>query len=103
MSRSESGHVELAKSQKSPTIFRRLTGISLKAFEELMTVLKKAYPDFERRRLSRRRERGVGVGGKFKKFKLSLEEGVFMTLFFLRSYLTFALFGFLFELHESNA
>ncbi len=60
-----------------------------------MFVLKKAYPDFEMRRLARR-ERGIGAGGKFK---LSLEERVFMTLFFLRHYLTFALLGFLFELH----
>ncbi len=66
-----------------------------------MAVLREAYPDYERRRLSRRkRERGIGAGGKFK---LSLEERVFMTLFFLRHYLTFALLGFLFELHESNA
>ncbi len=34
---------------------------------------------------------------------MSLEERVFMPLFFLRHYLTFALLGFLFELHESNA
>ncbi len=64
-----------------------------------MTALKKAYPEFERKRLSRR-EREIGARGKFK---LSLEERVFMTLFFLRHYLTFALLGFLFELHESNA
>ncbi|GEM_PF-6295346 len=66
-----------------------------------MTALKKAYPELERKRLSRReREREIGAGGKFK---LSLEERVFMTLFFPRHYLTFALLGFLFELHESNA
>ncbi len=53
-----------------------------------MTVLKKAYPEFGRIRLSRReREKGIGAGGKFK---LSLEERVFMTLFFLRHYLTFS-------------
>lgn len=93
--------LNLEKAKKSPTIFRRITGIPPQAFEELMAALKKAYPDFERRRLSRRkRERGIGAGGKFK---LSLEERVFMTLFFLRHYPTYALLGFLFELHESNA
>ncbi len=66
-----------------------------------MAVLNKTYPDFEKRRLSRRRrERGIGAGGKFK---LSLQERAFMTLFFFRHYLNFALSGFLFELHESNA
>ena len=93
--------LKLEKAQKSPNLFRRLTGISLQEFDELMAVLREAYPDYERRRLSRRkRERGIGAGGKFK---LSLEERVFMTLFFLRHYLTFALLGFLFELHENNA
>jgi len=93
--------LNLEKAKKSPNFFRRLTGISLQEFDELMAVLKKAYPDYERRRLSRReREREIGAGGKFK---LSLQERVFMTLFFLRHYLTFALLGFLFELHESNA
>jgi len=93
--------LNLEKAQKSPTIFRRLTDITPQAFEELMTVLKKAYPEFERKRLSRReRERGIGAGGKFK---LSLQERVFVNLFFLRHYTTYALLGFLFELHESNA
>ncbi len=91
----------LQRAKKSPTIFPRLTDVTPQAFEELMTALKKAYPEFERKRLSRReRGRGIGAGGKFK---LSLQERVFMTLFFLRHYLTFALLGFLFELHESNA
>jgi len=89
----------LQRAKKSPTIFPRLTDVTPQAFEELMTALKKAYPEFERKRLSRR-GREIGAGGKFK---LSLEERVFMTLFFLRHYLTFALLGFLFELHESNA
>ena len=93
--------LNIERAKRSPAIFQRLTGISPQAFEELMDVLKKAYPDFERRRLSRRRrERAIGAGGKFK---FSLEERVFMTLFFLRNYPTFALLGFLFELHESNA
>ncbi len=56
----------LQRAKKSPTIFRRLTDITPQAFEELMTVLKKAYPDFEKRRLSRRRkERGIGAEGDY--------------------------------------
>ncbi|MFN3420828.1 MAG: hypothetical protein ACK40X_03780, partial [Armatimonadota bacterium] len=59
--------LNIERAKKSPNIFRRLVGISPQAFEELMAVLKKAYPDFERRRLSRRkRERDIGAGGKFK-------------------------------------
>ncbi len=47
--------LNLEKAKKSPNLFRRLTGISLQEFDELMAVLKKAYPDYERRRLSRRK------------------------------------------------
>ncbi len=92
-------HWERAKDY--PTLFRRLTGLSVEAFEQLMEVLTKAYPAFERARLQRRdRKRAIGAGGKFK---LSLSERVIMTLFFLRHYPTYALLGFLFGLHESNA
>jgi len=93
--------LNLEKVKKSHNLFRRPTGISLQEFDELMAVLREAYPDYERKRLSRRkREREIGAGGKFK---LSLEEKVFMTLFFLRHYTTYTLLGFLFELHKSNA
>ncbi len=44
----------LQRAKKSPTIFRHLTDVTPQAFEELMTVLKEAYPEFERKRLSRR-------------------------------------------------
>ncbi|MFN3477004.1 MAG: hypothetical protein ACK4Z6_05565, partial [Candidatus Methylomirabilales bacterium] len=56
--------INLQRAKKCPTIFRRLTGISPQAFEELMAVLNKAYPDFERRRLSRRREGTRYLEGK---------------------------------------
>ncbi len=47
--------LRLEKAKKSPNLFRRLTGISLQEFDGLMAVLKKAYPDYERRGLSRRK------------------------------------------------
>lgn len=66
-----------------------------------MKVLTEFYPAFENSRLQRiNRKRAIGAGGKFK---LPLPERVVMTLFFLRHYPTFALLGFLFGLHESNA
>ncbi|MGQ9729574.1 MAG: helix-turn-helix domain-containing protein [Candidatus Fervidibacter sp.] len=66
-----------------------------------METLQKDYPEFQRLRLYRKdRKRAIGAGGKFK---LSLDERVFMTLFFLRHYPVYALLGFLFDLHESNA
>lgn len=91
----------LGKAKKYPTFFRHLTGISLETFEDLMKVLTEEYPEFERKGLSEKeRQRAIGVG---RKFKLSLQERVFMTLFFHRHYPTYEFLGFLFDLHESNA
>jgi|GEM_PF-3056557 len=41
----------LQRAKKSPTIFRHLTDITPQAFEELMTVLKETYPEFERKKV----------------------------------------------------
>jgi len=92
--------LNLERAKNCPAIFRRLIGISPQTFDELMSLLKEVYPDFERRRLSRRKKgKGIGAGGKFK---LSLEERVFMTLFFFATILLSPFWVFLFELHESN-
>ncbi len=37
--------LNLEKAKNSPNFFLRLTGISLQEFDELMAVLKEAYPD----------------------------------------------------------
>ncbi len=92
------GHdAALGKGKNYPALFRRLTGLSVEAFEQLMEGLTKAYPDFERALLQRReRRRAIGAGGKFK---LSLSERVIMTLLFL-PLSHYALLGFLFGLHD---
>ncbi len=66
-------HWERAKDY--PTLFRRLTGLSVEAFEQLMEVLTKAYPDFERTPLQRRGKRAIGESSN------SPEERVIMTFF----------------------
>lgn len=74
------------RAKRFPSLFSRITGISRTAFEQLMAKLEEAYPEYEQRRLEREgRKRAIGAGGEFK---LSLEEQVFMTLFFLRHYPT---------------
>ncbi|MGQ9729522.1 MAG: hypothetical protein ACUVSC_13580, partial [Candidatus Fervidibacter sp.] len=66
--------LSLEKAKRFPSIFHRLTGISLDAFEQLMETLQKDYPEFQRLRLYRKdRKRAIGAGGKFK---LSLTERV---------------------------
>ncbi len=93
--------ISLQRAKTKPALFRRLTGLTLPAFEELMHTLNRHYPAFEQQRLTRpNRQRAIGAGGKFKR---SLEERVLMTLFALRFYPTWALLGFLFDLDESNA
>jgi hypothetical protein len=67
----------------------------------LLQKLNRHYLAFEQKRLARpNRQRAPVAGGKFK---LTLEERVFMTLFALRLYSTWTLLGFLFDLDESNA
>lgn len=42
------------RAQKAPSLFYRLKGLSLDAFDDLMKVLTDAYPAFERLRLARK-------------------------------------------------
>lgn len=93
--------LNLQRAKKKPALFRRLTGLTVPAFEELIEKLNCHYGAFEQKRLARPdRQRSIGAGGTFK---LALEERVFMRLFALRVYPTWALLGFLFDLDESNA
>jgi hypothetical protein len=93
--------LNLKRAQKNPALFRRLTGLTLPAFQELLQTLTQQSPAFEQQRLARpNRQRALGAGRKFKR---NLEERLFMTLFALRVYPTWALLGFLFDLHESHA
>jgi len=99
MQRGGIDHAQLRKSQKVPlTSFVALLEFLFKNLMNLWLFLKK--PIQITKGGGCQEGKVIGAGGKFK---LSLQERVFMTLFFLRHYLTFALLGFLFELHESNA
>ncbi len=93
--------LNLQRAKKNPALFRRITGLTVQAFDELIKKGQPHYRAFEQKRLARPdRQRALGAGGQFK---LSLEERGFMTLFALRTYPTWALLGYLFDLHESNA
>ena len=58
--------------------FRMLMGISLQEFDLLLTKMEKAYPEEERKRLSKRsRQRGIGAG---RRFVLSVRERILLLL-----------------------
>ncbi len=85
----------MQRAKNKPALFRRLTGLTVQAFDELMQTLNRHYTAFEPKRLARpNRQRAIDARGKFQR---SLEERVLRTLFALRLYPTWALLGFLFD------
>ena len=62
--------------------FKMLIGISLQEFDLLLTRVKKAYPEEERKRLSKRsRQREIGAG---RRFALSVRDRTLLLLFYYR-------------------
>ena len=62
--------------------FKMLTGMSLQEFEFLLVKVERAYPEEERKRLSKRpRQRGIGAG---RRFSLNLRNRVLLLLFYYR-------------------
>ena len=60
--------------------FKMLTGMSLQEFEFLLAKVERAYPEEERKRLSKRpRQRGIEAG---RRFSLNLRDLVLLLLFY---------------------
>ena len=70
---------------QSPQVFRHLTGTSLCEFADLYQKLVPVYRRRECERLNRRRRQRVIGGGR--KYELSLQDRLLMTLMWLRLYL----------------
>lgn len=88
---------KLAKKSKQ---FRSFTGLEVEEFNSLYEIAEREYPEMEKRRLERKnRKRAIGAG---RPFKNELKERVLMLLIYYRLYVTCALTGYLFDLHESN-
>ena len=88
------------KLQSRPSQFRRLVGLSVAEFNQLLEAVRPLYEIQEERRLSGRvRQRARGGGHPFS---LALEERLLATLLYYRLHLTGFLLGCLFEVHESN-
>ena len=87
--------------QHHPAVFRAMTGLSLREFEEIEAKLHNRFGEAERGRLSRpARQRAIGGG---RKFELGVRDQVLLTLVWLRVYPTHETLGYLFGVSDSTA
>ena len=90
---------------RKPLLFKSLTGLSVKQFDNIFKEIESRYDKYKINRLSsrkgrrRRRERAVGAG---RHFKLPVKDRVIMVLVYYRLYITYTLMEFLFGLDQSN-
>lgn len=88
------------KLQRKPKHFQSFTGITVVQFDEIMKALRPVYVGFDHERLQRPdRKRKIGGG---RKFSLSLEDRLLVTLMYFRLYTSYTLLGYLFDLDGSN-
>jgi hypothetical protein len=86
--------------RRQPETFRRLSGLSVEKFDELLGQLEPLYQAAEAKRLTRpQRQRAIG-GGNAR--KLQLDDRLLMLLMYYRLYITHAFLGFLWGLDDSN-
>jgi hypothetical protein len=85
---------------KKPLLFRSFTGLELSEFDSICKEVESKYPQYEIKRLSKRkRTRKVGAGNHFK---LQIRDRFLMLLVYYKLYITHTLAGFLFDLDQSN-
>ena len=88
------------KLQRKSKHFQSFTGITVAQFDEILKALRPVYGDYEQARLLRPdRKRKIGGG---RKFSLSLEDRLLVTLMYFRLYTSYTLLGYLFDLDGSN-
>jgi hypothetical protein len=91
------------KLSRKPLLFKSLTGLSVKQFDDIFKKIESRYTKYEVRRLlssrKERRERTVGAG---RHFNLLVKDRVIMVLAYYGLYITYTLMEFLFGLDQSN-
>ena len=85
--------------RKAPQAFRRLTGITPFAFDELLEKLTPLYDQADARRKGRPGRKRKPGGGR--KHSLVLADRLLMLLIYYRTYVTHAFLGFLFGIDDS--
>ena len=92
--------ITFEKLQRKPSQFKTFVGLSVKQFSEILGALEPVYVEIRTKRLSHpKRKRGIGGG---RKYHLSLEDRLLMTLMYFRLYISNTLLGYLFDLDGSN-
>lgn len=86
---------------RKPLLFRSFTGLELSEFDSIYKEIESKYPEYEIKRLSKRknRKRNIGAGNNFK---LQIRDRFLMLLVYYKLYITHTLAGFLFDLDQSN-
>ena len=85
---------------RKPLLFRSFTGLELSEFDSIYKEVESKYPEYEIKRLSKRkRTRNIGAGNHFK---LQIRDRFLMLLVYYKLYITHTLAGFLFDLDQSN-
>lgn len=86
--------------KRDPKTFRRLTGITVEKFDEVMAQLRSRYERWNANRLGRPgRKREIGGG---RKLRVELEDRFLMLLLYYRTYVTYAFLGFLFQIDAGS-
>ena len=86
--------------RKRPKTFRKLTGLTVEKFDELLHALTPLYNKVEAKRLYKQNRQRAQGGGRNQ--KLCLEDKLLMLLMYYRIYITHEFLGFIFGLHNSN-
>ncbi len=86
---------------KKPLLFRSFTGLELSEFDFICQEVESKYPEYEIKRLSKRKERIRSLGAG-RHFKHPIRDRLLMLLVYYKLYITHTLSGFLFDLDQSN-
>ncbi len=84
-----------------PSVFRSFTGLEVSEFDSVYQEVESRYDDYERKRLSSRKDRKNEVGGGHP-FKLPLRDRLLMLFTYYRLYATSTLLAFLFDFGQTN-
>ena len=85
---------------KKPSVFRNFSGLDVPEFDTLNLKIKKKYPEYEQKRLTREdRKRKIGAGHPFS---LPLTDRLLMLLVYYHLYLSSNLMAYLFNLSQTN-
>jgi hypothetical protein len=86
---------------RKPLLFRSFTGLELSQFDSICQEVESKYPEYEIKRLSKRKNRTRGIEAG-RHFKLTVRDRFLMLLVYYKLYITNSLFSFLFDLDQSN-